>query len=248
MRGQIKQGKRYKLQLAADVIVGSSANLCSILFIIIIGTPIGIKGAIAAVFPTIPSIKTLNYDNTTFFMRKAAVIHFLAPPLEIANNTAILNFNNTIFAVWSKPLQQHNVNFVEDRFRVIYRTNPDNHAGVVWNDGHKIWYVFLRERGLSIYNSVDKEFARNTKMIVQNGAWNTLAVALLKNGIDIYVDNVLGLQIPYASASSYTIYNVGIKNFNGIAEFKPIKVGQVSPASLKYAAAHKMLTPELYYK
>jgi hypothetical protein len=206
--------------------VGSSVSFCGILFVVLIGTPVGIRGAIAVSSP-IPSIKTLNYDNTTFFIKKAPFIHFGTIPLEIANNTAVMNFNNTIFAVWSRPLQQHNVNFIEVRFRVIDRANTgDSHAGIVWNDGHKIWYAFLRERGLSVYNSVDKEFARNTKLMVQNGSWNTLAIAILKNDIDVYVNNVLGLKIPYANAS-YSISNVGVKNYDAIVEFKPIMVGQV---------------------
>ena len=228
--------------------MGSSVGFCSILFVILIGTPVGIKGALAAVSPLMPSIKTLNYDNTTFFITEAPFIHVgNYEPLEIANNTAIMKFNNTIFAVWSKPLQQHNINFIEGRFRVIGKTNPDSHAGIVWNDGHKVWYAFLRDRGLSVYNSVDNEFAGNPKVVVRNGVWDTLAIALLRNAIDVYVNNVLSLKIPYANASSYNISNVGIRNINAIVEFKPIMVGRVSPASLEYGATHNML-PESYYK
>ncbi len=69
----------------------------------------------------------------------------------IVSSGGLDNLNDTR---WLLFLQQHNVNFIEVRFKVIGKTNTaDSHSGIVWNDGHKTWYVFLRDRGLSDYIS-----------------------------------------------------------------------------------------------
>jgi hypothetical protein len=161
--------------------------------------------------------------------------------LRITNNTntAILYGNSTNQAViWSKPIQQP-INYIEGKFRVVEEnldSDTDNHAGIVWFDGHKVWYAFLRDRSISIYNSIDKEFAKDNTIIREKGVWYTIKIAFMKNTTDIYLNDELRLQIPKTPAdnnavSPIDISRVGIRSDNDVAEFEPIKIGQISNTS-----------------
>jgi hypothetical protein len=156
-------------------------------------------------------------------------------PYSTNNMTSILKGNETI---WSNTIPLNNTNYIESTFRVTdeYRNNQ-NHSGIVWKDGNnKEYYLFLRPDAISIYTPQEGEFL--SAPLIENreiGKWFTLKVVYTNNTINIFLDNIPKIQIPNVAANnnnnnnaSQTISKVGIRSFNNVAEFKPLKVGSAA--------------------
>jgi hypothetical protein len=123
----------------------------------------------------------------------------------------------------SKRLDE-NATFIETRFRVIAEGKKDNHAGLTWNAGNISYYVFLRPHGISAYNDIHKEFARDNQVVRQIGEWQTLRIAFDNNTTDVYLNGKLVLQFP-SSKPAKPISNVGIRSYYTTSEFDRIKIG-----------------------
>jgi hypothetical protein len=153
-----------------------------------------------------------------------------------STKTVTLKGNETI---WSNTIPLNNTNYIESTFRVTdeYKNNQ-NHSGIVWNDGNnKEYYAFLRSNRLSVYTPDQGEF--QSAPLIENreiGKWFTLKVVYTNNTINIFLDNIPKIQIPNVAANnnnnnnnaSQTISKVGIRSFNNVAEFKPLKVGSAA--------------------
>jgi hypothetical protein len=144
-----------------------------------------------------------------------------------STKTVTLKGNETI---WSNTIPLNNTNYIESTFRVTdeYKNNQ-NHSGIVWNDGNnKEYYAFLRSNRLSVYTPDQGEF--QSAPLIENreiGKWFTLKVVYVNGEINIFLNNTHKLQIPNTS-KDFDISKVGIRSFNSIAQFKPIKIGTVS--------------------
>ncbi|MDP9289815.1 MAG: hypothetical protein M3P08_16680, partial [Thermoproteota archaeon] len=139
-------------------------------------------------------------------------------------NVATLKGNETI---WSTPLKEKNVNYIEDKLRVAALNKTDNHAGIVWNDGSKQYYVFLRPHQIAIAGTNLKEIESVDAIDRQNGKEYTLKIAYINNTIKVFLDDRPKIQIPNTAVNAH-ISKVGIQSFNSIAQFEPIKVGTIS--------------------
>jgi hypothetical protein len=183
-------------------------------------------------------LETLGYDNNSFALEGDENRNRNTTLWRIGNkddnNTATLysgNHSREITLWSSNPIQRSKepvVNYIESEFRVLDSQNKsnDNHAGIVWNDGQKEWYAFLRSHKISMYNSIEKEFAGNPEASRHEGVWYTLRILFLNKSTDVYLNDVLKLQIPRALSDNLGLSKVGIRGDNINAEFKPIKIGR----------------------
>jgi len=139
--------------------------------------------------------------------------------------TQLLNGNITQW--FNTP--SDDVFFIEGKIRFIDELKEDNHGGIVWYDGTKEYYVFLRHNRLAVFNSIDKEFV-SVEIDRKKEFWHELRIVYLDETIDIFVDNELKLQILKTKSGDPLISRVGINTFNSVAEFEPLKLGIGTPS------------------
>ncbi len=179
---------------------------------------------------------------------------------------------------WSKPLQKNrDVNYIEATFRIIGENKTSNDAGIMWSDGNKEFTVSVRNDRLEmlveargVYNSkeqAEKRLVNLRDMQRENNTWYTLKIAIMKDYVDIFVNDILVLQVPHlnkpsesrfyqpsqgtTAGSSYvtgisnntSIVRVGLFTFDNIAQFKPMKIGQVSDPSYQKELRHSHYYP-----
>jgi hypothetical protein len=187
-------------------------------------------------------LETLVYDNKSFVLKTE----------KNNNNTKLWQVGNenstdtaTLYAgnhsreltLWSSnPIQQSkegHMNYIEAKFRVLDSPNgtKESHAGIVWNDGQKVWYAPLLSHNLSMYDSDNKEIANNPDTSRHKGIWYTLKILLLQNSTDVYLDDILKFQIPRTLSDKPGFSSIGIRSVSIDAEFRPIKVGRIQELS-----------------
>jgi hypothetical protein len=169
--------------------------------------------------------KFLKYDNSDPFVLESNDIRMS----KVEKDVMTLYANNTESTFWidTKNSTQGNVKYIEDKFRVIdenKNNDTDNHSGIVWFDGHRVWYVFLRDKSIAVYNSIDKEFAKNQNVVREHGIWYTIKIAFMTNAMNIYLDDFLKIHISNNSSST-SLYKIGIRSNNDVGEFEPILIG-----------------------
>jgi hypothetical protein len=170
------------------------------------------------------SSSVLNYNNKSSF-----IFDNSSQLLKIENTTATLKSNKIL---WSNIIQD-NVNYLEGRLRVISENDTNsNHAGIVWGDGNKEYYLFLRPNMLTIFTPDEKEIA-SAPIVREKGQWFTLKVVYMddNNTINIYLNDVLKIQIPNNSKNAH-ISQVGIRSYNSIAEYEPLIIGRTSASNI----------------
>jgi hypothetical protein len=171
------------------------------------------------------------------------------------------------------------------------RTHRSNDAGILWKYGNdREYYLSLKGSGMELSQrekqvtspltsytnnqaqDVDEERERDktkTSLLVQNqeirrerGIWYNIKILMVDNNfINIYVDDMLRMQVPITNSTSTStsttstsspsasssssssssplpttspppsISRVGIRTSYNIAEFQPIKIGHISPPS-----------------
>jgi hypothetical protein len=174
---------------------------------------------------------------------------------------------------WSKPLEENgDINYIEATFRIIGENKTSNDAGIMWSDGDKEFTVSVRndrlemlEESRDVYNSkerAEKRLVNLRDMQRENGTWYTLKIAIMKDYVDIFVNDMLALQAPNLnklSESSFyqpshgttaagisnntSISRVGLFSFDNIAQFKPMKIGHVSDSSYQKGLHHSHYYP-----
>ena len=107
--------------------------------------------------------------------------------------------------------------------------------------GTKEYYLFLRSNIISIYTPKEGEFKSAPIEGLTKGEWSTLKVVYVNGMINVFLNNTLKLQIPNISTNIH-ISKFGIKSYNSIAEFKPLKIGMTSTLnteSTRFGSQHK---------
>jgi hypothetical protein len=161
---------------------------------------------------------------------------------------------------WSKQLQEKDsINYIESTFRIIAENKTSNDAGIVWDDENKEYTVSVRDdrlevlaQSIDIDNSKrldDKKLIYAKEIKRENGIWYTLKIAIISGLVKIYVNDLLAAEVPTVhnfsnsfdtnvitnknNNSAISISRVGVFSFNNIAEFKPVKIGQISNTGSK---------------
>jgi hypothetical protein len=161
-------------------------------------------------------------------------------PSAILKGNANVSYNSTITA------EENHFNYIESSSKTIDETDAnDNHHGIVWYDGSKTYYAFLRHDSLAITSF---ENGKITWVPIENypiGKWATLKVVYINGMINLFLDDLLKIQIPQSS-KNFSISKVGLKTWNNIAEFLPTTIGKTSqPTSytkeeaIRFGAHHK---------
>jgi hypothetical protein len=143
--------------------------------------------------------------------------------------------------VWSKDFKSdQGINYAQVKFRIISENEEvSNDAGLQWKEGRKQYYASISRNGLTVSqkkindeNSTKIEF-HNSNIENDNGTLHTLRIESLINSINVYVDDILKIQIPRTidAKNFHGMSNIGIGSFHNIAEFGPLEVGN---SQIKY--------------
>jgi ABC-type transport system involved in multi-copper enzyme maturation permease subunit len=90
----------------------------------------------------------------------------------------------------SNTIQQNNISYIEDTFRTLNVSNPkDNHNGVLWYDGFKTYYAFLRQNSLGVISLEDGKFSE-VPAIHNIGKSDTLKIIYRDGPIDVFLNNM----------------------------------------------------------
>ena len=163
-------------------------------------------------------------------------------------------------SIWSNPLRENDsINYIESAFRIIGENITSNDAGIMWDDENNEYTISVRDDRLEVLaesididdsnRSVDKKLIDAMEIKRENGKWYTLKIAIINGLIKIYVNDLLAAEVPtvnnFSGSSDTTVITnnnknnnstvsrVGLFSFNNIAEFKPIKIGQISDTGSK---------------
>ena len=132
------------------------------------------------VFPT----DVLNYNDPTLFNTNGSKL-------------AVTGMNVTLKdqSILSNVIQHNNITYIEDTFRTLNISNPkDNHNGILWYDGSKDYYAFLRPNNLVIFTPDRGEIA-SAPAAHNVGKWDTIRIVYRASLIDIFLNNVYKIQI-----------------------------------------------------
>lgn len=152
---------------------------------------------------------------------------------------------------WSKPLQENeSINYIQSTFRIIHEDKArDDYSGVVWQDQNKEYYVSVSEGGLRLSekslirsdNNKEILLSQNREIAKEIGITYILKVLAQDNSIIVYLDDIPRLQVTTNSTDNKNISKVGIRSYHNVAEFEPIKTGQI------YDPEGKTYQKEIYY-
>jgi hypothetical protein len=230
-----------------------------------IGLVIPKSGSFLPSRPSDNNSTVLRYDNHSFAAEELGKL-VRSGELEISTAGSIFHGDKGGTTLWSSPLRQDrfkNPNYIEAVFRILGENKTSNDAGVMWNDGNKEYTASLRNDRLEILlkpidigssnETSEKKLVNVRDLKRENGVWNRLKIITLEDYINIYINDLLAVNVPResnepnpkpyqqidsiviptnnrTSTNSYPpISMVGIFSFNNIAEFKPIEIGHVPP-------------------
>jgi hypothetical protein len=100
--------------------------------------------------------------------------------------------------------------------------------------------------------------SQNEEIKRQKGIWNNLKIFLLKNNIEIYVNDILRMKVPIrdynpqpnSTEKNFTddsISRVGISTYYSKSEFEPLILGQISNSEEQSNQSYKKIYLEHYY-
>ena len=112
--------------------------------------------------------------------------------------------------------------------------------------GTKEYYLFLRSNLISIYTPEKGEFKSAPIEDLTKGDWYTIKVVFVNDMINVFLNNILKLQIPTISANIH-ISKVGIRSYNTITEFKPLNIGITSALNTEYIKFDSQQNYNNYY-
>ena len=163
--------------------------------------------------------------------------------------------------LWSGSLDQRkpDVNYIETKLRFIEENNTKNDFGIKFQDENSDYEYYvpivnhtsaleLRQRPIGQDNNSDENkdkkdngelvLSQNQELTLKRNAWYTLKILILKDTINVYLDDILKLKVskyPYAENLT-SISKIGVGANNNTAQFGPVKIGHVSDL---YAKAYE---------
>ena len=160
--------------------------------------------------------------------------------------------------LWSGSLNQRkpDVNYIETKLRFIEENKARNDFGIKFQDDNSDheYYVpivnntsalELRQRAIGQDNNSDENkdkkenkelvLSQNQELTLKRNAWYTLKILILKDTINVYLDDILKLRVskyPYAENLT-SISKIGLRANNNIVQFGSVKIGNVSDSYVK---------------
>jgi hypothetical protein len=182
-------------------------------------------------------IHLLLFDNKTFnFTSDEKLVN-----VQKENLTQVLNLLGEKLdkgiTVWSKNIsEEKKVNYIESRFKIASENeNKSNDVRIEWQEpGDRSYYVKLSNAGLELYqkskDDLDKRILlKNAEIDKENGTWYNIKIERLDDLINIYLNNLLKIQVPSQDNSkTQGISKVGLTTYYNDVVFKPLEIGSVS--------------------
>jgi hypothetical protein len=182
------------------------------------------EGDVALIF------QSLDNYNTPLSFNKSLDFTLFYPNSSFQSIEGLSAILKSIATVWYNTTGKENPNYIESSSKTIAETDAnDNHHGIVWYDGFKTYYAFLRQNSLSIISLEDGKVTWVPIESYHIGKWVTLKVAYINGMINLFLDNVLKIQIPQVSKNS-NISKIGLRDYNNIAEYLPVRIGRTWPS------------------
>ena len=168
------------------------------------------SGEVALIYPHTSDYFDIPLSSSTILNYNKNFILDSSQLSKVNERTATLKGDETI---WSNTIPLKNTNYIEATFRIIDEYEPNQyHSGIVWNDGYKDYYLFLRSNEISIYTLEKGIFKSAPIEDLTKDEWSTLKVVYVNGMINIFLNTTLKLQIPNISTNIH-ISKVGIKKF-----------------------------------
>lgn len=174
--------------------------------------------------------------------------------------TLILNGDQKPRTVWSSSIKESNkVNYVEGKFRLVAENKTRNDLGIKLEDkaNNKQYYVSfdkdsldLKQKPLEDKSNKEQVLAQNRQLpIEQGGLWHTLKILILKDTINVYLDDILKIKAPKSPfANNFSsISKVGIAANKNIGQFEPLKIGFLSESSFEAHQISNMKDTYFHY-
>ena len=160
--------------------------------------------------------------------------------------------------LWSASLdnRKQDINYIETKLRFVDVSKTRNDFGIKFQDENSDYEYYapivnhmsaleLRQRSIGQDNnsSVIKDkkdnrelvLSQNQELTLKRNTWYTLKILILKDTINVYLDDVLKLRVlkyPYAENLT-SISKIGLRANNNVVEFGSVKIGSVSDSYVK---------------
>jgi hypothetical protein len=149
--------------------------------------------------------------------------------------------------LWSSPINvQNKVNYVEAKYRLVAENKTRNDFGIRMEDktNNQQYYVTIDKNSLDLKQKSLLENMSNKERILsqyrelpieQRGLWHTLKILVLKDTINVYLDDMLKIKAPKSSfvENFSSISKIGITGNKNIVQFEPLKIGYLSESALE---------------
>jgi len=181
---------------------------------------------------------TLQFENRSFNSEDRDT-KFGDILMKNQTENAILNGTNPTneTTLWSRNLDTNDsINYISAKFKIIDDNRRGDSVGIKWLEKNKIYVANLSGRGLELMEQ-DKTNNDKVTLLSQNlevpkveRLWNILKIVLMKDSINIYVDDKLKIKFPRLESkeSPERISKIGISSINNVVELEPIQIGMTS--------------------
>ena len=167
-------------------------------------------------------------------------------------------------SLWSNIIKEKtNVNYVEGKFRLIAENKNRNDFGIKMEDdvnNHQYYVSFDNKDSLKLKQKSNLEGLSDKELVLsqnqqllpeQRGLWHTLKILVLKDTVNIYLDDTLKIKatkFPFAENFS-SISKIGITANKNIVQFEPLKIGYLSDSAFEsiQKTTTREISDHLYY-
>jgi hypothetical protein len=162
---------------------------------ITVGAASTTKSGSSTVIRAIP-VDVLHYNDPNSFAPNASKLVTAGMNVTLKNQSLLSNV-----------IQKKGISYIEDTFRTLNISNPkDNHNGILWYDGFKTYYAFLRPDRVVIFTP-DKGEIAYAPAAHNIGKWDTLKVVYRDGFIDVFLNNAFKIQIKHSITPTNTTSN-----------------------------------------
>jgi len=157
-----------------------------------------------------------------------------------------LNGDSKPRTLWSSPIKEPNkVNYIEGKLRLVAENKTRNDFGIKLEDksNNKQYYVSfdkdsldLKQKSLENMSNKERILSQNRQLSAeQRGLWHTVKILVLKDAINIYLDDMLKIRLPKSPfADNFnSVSKIGIAANKNIVQFEPLKIGYLSESAME---------------
>ena len=190
--------------------------------------------------PSTEDIRVLQYDNKTFNLKDDDQSARDKKQSQTYSLDLVGSNRKNSITVWSKDLPRDPItNSIESIFRVTLsdENKNNNYVGLKWREGDNEYFMKFLDSGLELHgrtttNQNFKLLSSSSEIEKINSIWYKVNIESIGSSINIYVNGARIIEVPkttYENAQGIT--RIGLSSFHNNAEFKPIKIWNISKSS-----------------